>query len=215
MNKFFLICIALSFAFAAGAQNLKKTHVIHDGADLTVFDYRVQYNPGPNVHLYYKGGKLMMKITDPHMSRKTMFARKLRKDGTVEPLPDTMRGPANHFWEREVYVDDTVAVRVKNMIKSLKLRKIKEHYDNKYKEGEIALLGGSFWEVIFWDEWKDKDGVLHHYRHSGGRFSVNDNKTQKQVDKYIGKISAIAHYLQNVQVIYCPTPKEKSDGVIQ
>lgn len=215
MKKLFLICIALCFALAAGAQDLKKAYVIHDGADMTVFDYRVRYNPGPNVHLYYKGGKLMMKIADPHMSRKVMFVRKLRKDGTIEPLPDTLKGPAMHFIEREVYVDDTVAVRVKSMIKSLKLGKIKDYYDNKYKKDEIRLTGGSFWEVTFLDEWKDKEGVLHHYRYSGGRFSVNNNKTQKQVDKYIEKIRAIAHYLQNVQVKYCPTPQEKSDDVIQ
>lgn len=208
MKKVLLLLIALCFAMVSNAQERLTANLINDGADQTIFDYRVRYSAGLNTHLFYKDGKLMMKLSDPHIKRPVRFARRLRKDGTIEPMPDTMKGPAKYFVERMVLVDDTVAVRVRSMIKALKLRKMKPYYDNKYKKDEIQPTGGSFWNITFIDDKGE-------YHYSGGRHYVNDNKIQKQLDGYLNKIQTILDYLQHLEVKYCPTPEEKSDGVIQ
>ena len=208
MKKVLLLLIALCFAMGTNAQERLTANLIYDGADQTIFQNRVEYHIGLNTHLFYKDGKLMMKWSDPHIQRPSKFARRLREDGTIEPMPDTLKGPAKNFIDRVVLVDDTVAVRVRSMIKDLKLRKMKPYYDNKYKDNEIRPTGGSFWNIMFIDD-KGK------YHYSGGRHFVNDDKVQKELDKYLKKIETILDYLQHLEVKYCPTPEEKSDDVIQ
>ena len=172
-------------------------------ADQTVYSYKVQYAPEHNVHLFYRGGKLMLKISDPHLSKRhdIRLVKKMNSDGTVEPMPDTLKERAVFFIDREVFVDDTVAVRVKEMIKSLRLTKMKEKYERVYKEDEPVELGGSSWSLAF----LMPNGE---YKHSGGRFIVNRKKTQKELDRYLDKLRKINWYLENVQAKYCLSVKE-------
>ena len=190
MKKILLSLFAVCLAFSLNAQT-----------EQTVYKYTVRYTPELNIHLFYKDGKPMLKAADPHQNRRLSFARRRYADGTVEPIPDTLRGTARNFIDREVYVDDTVAVRVKEMIKSLKLSKMKERYERVYKEGEIMETGGSFWNLVF----LKPDGS---YGQSGGRFLLNRKKAQKNLDKYMARLRTINDYLLSVDVKYCPTPQD-------
>ena len=197
MKRFFLICIALCFALTAGAQKIKTAYLAPDGADQTIFYYKVQYSTDLNVHLYRKDGKLMLNLSHPHVRRPEKIVRLLNPDGTLEPLPDTLRGKAKDYGDRGVFVDDSVEVTVRRMIKHMNTRKLKPYYDNKYKDNEIQPTGGSFWELLFLDK-KDKE------HHSGGRFYVNSEKLQKEIDSYMEVIRGITLYLLSVDVKYCP-----------
>lgn len=202
--KIFLSVMAAMLIHITGlSQNNQASVVLNDGADQTVYSYRVQYAPENNVHLFYRGGKLMLKISDPHLSRRhdIRLVKKMNADGTVEPMPDTLKGKAVDFIDREVFVDDSVAVRVKEMIKSLRLSRMKEKYERVYKKDEPVELGGSSWNLTF----LKPDGS---YGHSGGRFIVNRTKMQKDLDKYMDRLKKINHYLENVQANYCLSPKD-------
>lgn len=193
VKRLFLICLFMGIALSAFSQE----------GDQTVYSYKVQYAPEHNVHLFYRDGKLMLKISDPHLSKRhdIRLVRKMNADGTVEPMPDTLRERAVFFIDREVFVDDTVAVRVKEMIKSMKLSRMKEKYERVYKKDELVELGGSSWNLMF----LKPDGS---YGYSGGRFIVNRKKKQKELDRYMDKLSKINRYLENVQAKYCLTPKD-------
>ncbi|MBR4802201.1 MAG: hypothetical protein IK041_05260 [Bacteroidales bacterium] len=144
----------------------------------------------------------MLKVTvaSTDIQQKNVFIRKVVDGETVEPVPDTLRGKAADFMGEEVFVDDSVALRVKEMIKSLRLTKMKERYDNVYKKDEIQEMGGSFWEVKF----LNPKGEM---QQSGGRYRVNRKKTQAAVNKYMERIRTICLYLQSVEAKFCP-PKE-------
>lgn len=191
MKRVVLLCLFMGFALLGLSQS----------KDQTVYKYTVRYAPELNIHLFYRDGKLMLKAADPHQNRRLALARRKYADGTVEPIPDTLRGTARIFIDREVFVDDTVAVRVKEMIKSLKLSKMKERYERVYKKGELVELGGSSWNLVF----LKPDGE---YKHSGGRFHLNRKKAQKNLDKYMTRLRMINDYLLGVDVKYCPTPKD-------
>ncbi|MBQ6311328.1 MAG: hypothetical protein IJK74_07265 [Bacteroidales bacterium] len=193
MKKLFLICLFLGIALSGFSQD----------ADQTVYSYKVQYAPEHNVHLFYRDGKLMLKISDPHLSKRhdIRLVRKMNADGTVEPMPDTLRERAVFFIDRDVFVDDTVAVRVKEMIKTMKLSRMKEKYERVYKKDELVELGGSSWNLMF----LKPDGS---YGQSGGRFLLNRKKAQKNLDKYMARLRTINDFLLGVDVKYCPIPKD-------
>lgn len=139
----------------------------------------------------------MLNLSHPHVKRPEKIVRLLNPDGTLEPLTDTLRGKAKDYVDRVVFVDDSVEVTVRRMIKHMNTRKLKPYYDNKYKDNEIQPTGGSFWELLFLDK-KDKE------HHSGGRFYVNSEKLQKEIDSYMEVIRGITLYLLSVDVKYCP-----------
>ena len=191
MKRVVLLCLFIGFALLGYSQS----------NDQTIYKYTVRYTGELNVLLFYRDGKPMLKVADPHQNRRLSFARRKYADGTVEPIPDTLRGTARNFIDREVFVDDTVALRVKEMIKSLRLSKMKERYERVYKKGEIMETGGSFWNLMF----LKPDGS---YGQSGGRFLLNRKKAQKNLDKYMTRLRMINDYLLNVDVKYCPTLKD-------
>ena len=167
-----------------------------------IFDFNCKYATDRNVCLFYKDGKLMLKVTvaSTDIQQKKVLIRKVVDGETVEPVPDTLRGKAVDFMGEEVFVDDSVAIKVKEMIKSLRLTKMKERYDNVYKKDEIQEMGGSFWEVKF----LNPKGEM---QQSGGRYRVNRKKTQAAVNKYMERLRTICLYLQSVEAKFCP-PKQ-------
>lgn len=191
--RFFLLSLAVLLTSGVG---------LSQNADQTIYDYRVKYAPEHNVRLFYREGKLMLKVTvaSTDIQQKNVLIRKVVEGETVEPVPDTLRGKAVDFMGEEVFVDDSVAVRVAEMIKSLRLNKIKENYDRVYKKDEPRDLGGSSWQLAFLNPKGDM-------QRSGGRFLVNKRKTQSELDKYLEKIRTICSYLQSVDVKFCP-PKQ-------
>ena len=191
MKKLFLLCLFMGFALLGVSQS----------KDQTIYKYTVKYAPEENIHLFYRDGKVMMKVSDPHQNRRLALFKRINADGTEEPIPDTLRGKAEIFIDKEVFVDDTVAVRVKEMIESMKLSKMKERYERVYKKGELVELGGSSWNLMF----LKPDGS---YGQSGGRFSLNRKKAQKNLDKYMTRLRMINDYLLGLEVKYCPIPKD-------
>ncbi|MBP5257278.1 MAG: hypothetical protein J6Z41_00860 [Prevotella sp.] len=199
MRKLFWILIMMACYVTDAYCQKVEMPILNDGAEKTVFDFRSKYSNDDDVHLYYKGGKLMLKISRfGEIRKETPRLMRLLPDGTVEPLPDEVRCKAYEHLGKPVYViDQNVVKQVMKMIKSGKLQKIKPVYDNVYKDDEPKPLGGSFWEVTFMSP-KNK------YVHSEGRYLVNVPKEQQELDKYIKVMHDILGYLMNIDVKYNP-----------